>query len=293
MKHSHKKRSSSKIRNIITAPFRFLAWIYKILSKWASILCQSLKDFFTKEPENTSLDKILNTAWESPQELLIHVKALRKHLLRALIVLILGVILSLAFSKQFLDWLTAPIGGIELLEAIEVTEPMTVVMRVAFLTGFTLTLPYTTLEIWLFLAPGLKTRPRLWGLGFIPLATLLFAGGMAFAYYVMLPTALPVLLNFMGLKTTPRPDSYIRFVTGLMFWIGITFEFPLVIFVIAKLGWVKAKTLASQWRIAIVIISVIAAIITPTVDPINMLLVMVPMIALYLFSTLLAYLAQS
>ena len=293
MKDTLKKRSPSKLKKIITAPFRFLALIYKKISQRVSATYQSTKDLFTQEPANTSLDEALNTAWDSPKELLVHVTALRKHLLRALIVLILGVLISLTFSRQFLDWLTAPIGGIELLEAIEVTEPMNVVMRVAFLTGFTIALPYITLEIWLFLAPGLKTKPRLLGLGFIPLATLLFAGGMAFAYYIMIPTALPILLNFMGINTTPRPASYIRFVTGLMFWIGVTFEFPLVIFVIAKLGWIKAKTLTSQWRIAIVIISIIAAIVTPTVDPINMLLVMAPMIVLYFFSTLLAYLAQS
>lgn len=273
MKRKKKKRTS-RFKNTITAPFR------------------SLKDFFSSNLESQTFDEALGAAIESPKELLPHIHALRKHLLRAFIVLILGVILSLAFSRYILNWLTTPIGGIEILEAVDVTEPMSVVMRVALLTGFTITLPYITLEMWLFVAPGLKTKPRLWGLVFIPLATLLFAGGMAFAFYIMLPPALKVLLNFMGLQTTPRPASYVRFVTGLMFWIGATFEFPLVIFVLAKLGWIKAKTLISQWRIAVVAIAVVAAIATPTPDPINMLIAMAPMIVLYLFSALLAYLAQ-
>jgi sec-independent protein translocase protein TatC len=115
---------------------------------------------------------------------------------------------------------------------------------------------------------------------------------MAFAYFVMLPTALPFMLNFMGITTIPRPSSYIKFVTSLMFWIGIAFEFPLVIFLMAKLGWVKARVLAKQWRIAIVIIAVVGALITPTVDPVNMTLVMLPMIVLYAFSILLAFIAQ-
>lgn len=273
MKRKKKKRTS-RFKNTITAPFR------------------SLKDFFSSNLEGQTFDEALGAAIESPKELLPHIHALRKHLLRAFIVLILGVILSLAFSRYILNWLTTPIGGIEILEAVDVTEPMSVVMRVALLTGFTITLPYITLEMWLFVAPGLKTKPRLWGLVFIPLATLLFAGGMAFAFYIMLPPALKVLMNFMGLQTTPRPASYVRFVTGLMFWIGATFEFPLVIFVLAKLGWIKAKTLISQWRIAVVAIAVVAAIATPTPDPINMLIAMAPMIVLYLFSALLAYLAQ-
>jgi sec-independent protein translocase protein TatC len=96
----------------------------------------------------------------------------------------------------------------------------------------------------------------------------------------------------MGLTTQPRPSSYYNFVTTIMFWIGVTFEFPLVIYLLANLGLVKAKNLASQWRIAIVVIAVLAAAITPTVDPVNMGLVMIPMIVLYFISIGLAYFAQ-
>jgi sec-independent protein translocase protein TatC len=115
---------------------------------------------------------------------------------------------------------------------------------------------------------------------------------MAFAYYVMMPTALPFLINFMGINTVPRPSSYVRFVTGLMFWIGIAFEFPLVIFALANMGLIKATTLAAQWRIAILVIAIASAAITPTIDPVNMGLVMGPMIFLYFLSIGLAYIAQ-
>jgi sec-independent protein translocase protein TatC len=138
----------------------------------------------------------------------------------------------------------------------------------------------------------LKRRARLIGLTAIPIAFLFFISGMAFAYYVMMPTALPFLVGFMNIPTAIRPSSYVRFVTGLMFWIGAAFEFPLVIFVLAGMGLVKAQTLAAQWRIAIVIIAIAAAAITPTIDPVNMGLVMGPMIVLYFLSIGLAYLAQ-
>jgi sec-independent protein translocase protein TatC len=144
----------------------------------------------------------------------------------------------------------------------------------------------------MFIAPGVSRRSRIFGLFAIPVATFFFLGGMAFAYYVMMPTALPFLINFMGINTDPRPSSYIGFVTGLMFWIGVAFEFPLVIYLLASLGLVKAKLLASQWRVAIVIIAIVAALITPTVDPVNMSLVMGPMIALFFLSIGLAYIAQ-
>jgi sec-independent protein translocase protein TatC len=192
-----------------------------------------------------------------------------------------------------LSFLAAPMaGGIKELVAIDVTENIGTVMRVTLLSGFTIALPYLIFEIWLFIAPALKISSRIKGLIAIPAAIILFVGGMAFAFFVMLPTALPFLFNFMGLTTQPRPSSYYNFVTTIMFWIGVTFEFPLAIYLLANLGLIKAKTLASQWRLAIVIIAVLAAAITPTVDPVNMGLVMAPMIVLYFVSIGLAYIAQ-
>jgi len=173
-----------------------------------------------------------------------------------------------------------------------VTEPIGTVMRVSLMTGFAIAFPYIGLEAWLFIAPGLKKRSRTYGLIAIPIVVIFFLGGMAFAYYVMLPTALPFLLNFMGINTIPRPSSYIKFVTSLMFWLGVAFEFPIVIFILSSLGLISAKMLIQQWRLAIVIIAVISALITPTVDPVNMALVMGPLIILYFLSVLLAAFAQ-
>jgi sec-independent protein translocase protein TatC len=129
------------------------------------------------------------------------------------------------------------------------------------------------------------------GLLGIPLAGVFFLGGMAFSYLMLLPTALPFLLSFMGIQTIPRPSSYINFVTGLMFWIGVSFEFPLVIYVLTLMGVIQPNLLARNWRIAMVVIAVLAAAITPTVDPVNMALVMAPMILLYFLSIGMSHLA--
>ncbi len=86
--------------------------------------------------------------------------------------------------------------------------------------------------------------------------------------------------------------SYIRFVTSLLFWIGIAFQFPLIVFGMAGMGIVRAEDLVRHWRIAIVVIAIISAMITPTIDPINMALVMGPMILLYFLSIGLAFIAQ-
>ena len=112
------------------------------------------------------------------------------------------------------------------------------------------------------------------------------------AYCIMLPAALDFLLDFMGIVTVPRPANYIRFVTGLMFWIGVSFQFPLIIYTLAAIGFVRARTLWEGWRIAVVGIAVLAAAVTPTVDPINMGLVMAPMIVLYLIGVILATIAE-
>jgi sec-independent protein translocase protein TatC len=164
-------------------------------------------------------------------------------------------------------------------------------MRVALLGGVALASPYLAFELWLFAAPGLRSRSRVLGLVSIPLVLVFFVGGMVFAYLILLPPAMKFLINFMGIQVIPRPSSYIGFVTGILFWIGITFEFPLVIYVLTLMGIVQPKSLLKHWRIAVLVMAILAAAITPTVDPVNMSLVMGPMILLYFTSIGLGYLA--
>jgi sec-independent protein translocase protein TatC len=226
-----------------------------------------------------------------PKALFEHIDALRKHILRSLVGLAVAVGVSFIFTQRILDFLAGPIGGLQKLQAIEVTETVGVFMRVALLCGFSLAIPYIAFELWLFAAPALRPRAKVIGLFAIPLVLLFFAGGMVFAYIELLPPALKFLINFMGISVIPRPASYISFVTGVLFWIGVCFEFPLVIYVLTAMGLVKPRSLVKQWRIAIVIIAILAAAITPTTDPVNMTLVMGPMIVLYFVGVGLSYLA--
>ena len=217
---------------------------------------------------------------------------LRRHLMRSVIVLAVACAIAFTFVTPIMDFLAEPIGGIQSLQAIEVTEPVGVVMRVTLLSGFSIAVPYISLELLLFAAPGLSRKARFIGLIAIPLVFIFFVGGMAFAYIFILPAALPVLLSFMDIPTLPRPSSYINFVTGLLFWIGISFEFPLISYVLSAMGLLKAELLRNQWRIAIVLMAIMAAAITPTIDPINMMLVFVPLVVLYGVSVIMAYIAQ-
>jgi len=221
------------------------------------------------------------------------VEALRMHLLRAVLSLVLTVSASFFFTQKIIYFLAQPVGGLDKLKAIEVTESVSVFMKVALFSGVALAIPYIAFELWWFAAPGLRPRERKMGLAGIPLATIFFLGGAAFTFFVMLPAALPFLNNFLGIKTELRPESYFSFVTGLMFWIGVSFEFPLVIYVLSALGFIKPDVLAQQWRLAVVIIAIVAAAITPTIDPVNQGLVMAPMILLYFISIGLSYIAQA
>jgi sec-independent protein translocase protein TatC len=282
------------IWKLITAPVRFIARIFRSIASLIQQSSQNVSSFFTEEEiDDTPIGESLATTIENPKALLPHLYALRKHLLRAVLAIVLTTSVSFIFVHSILVFLAKPMaGGIDELIAIDVTENIGTVMRVTLLSGFTLVFPYIIFEIWLFIAPALRVKSRIKGLLAIPVAILLFVGGMSFAFYIMLPTALPFLFNFMGLTTQPRPSSYFNFVTLIMFWIGLTFEFPLVIYLLATLGMIKAKTLATQWKFAIVVIAILAAAITPTVDPINMGLVMSPMIVLYFISIGLAYIAE-
>ncbi|MDP1779442.1 MAG: twin-arginine translocase subunit TatC, partial [Anaerolineales bacterium] len=213
---------------------------------------------------------------------------LRKRIFKAFFALIVTTGICFTFVRQIIEYLAQPIGGTEKLVSIEITENIAIFMKVSILGGFVLGMPFVVYQIIRFVMPGLNRRERVWLIIMVPFATILFAGGVAFTWFVMLPTAVPFLTNFMGITTQVRPANYFDFITRLMFWIGICFEMPLVIMFMAKLKFVTAKQLASGWRYAIVIIAIIASAVTPTVDPVNMGLVMAPLMGLYVISIILA-----
>lgn len=220
-----------------------------------------------------------------------HFEELRIRLLISVIALAITTLISFAFAQYLLHFIAIPIGGLDKLQSIEVTENISVFMRVSLLSGVILAMPVIVYQLLRFILPGLTTKEKRWVGIAVPSASVLFAGGVIFAYYVMLPPAIQFLTTFLDVQTAPRLSNYMSFVINIMFWIGISFESPLLIFILAKLHLVTGKGLLKQWRIAIVVIAVIAAIITPTVDPVNMGLLMLPLIILYFLSVLLAFMA--
>ncbi len=221
-----------------------------------------------------------------------HLSDLRKRLFYALIGLVIGVVISGIFANTILDILANPVGGLENLLSLQVTENFSVFFRVTLLGGFILAFPFILFQVYLFVSPGLKKKERRWVLTAVPFATLLFVAGALFAFLVMLPPAIGFLVQFSGPEVLPRWKDYVDFITSLVFWIGISFETPLLMFILAKIGIIDAKGLIKQWRIAMIIIAVVAAVATPTPDPLNMAILMAPLLVLYLLGILLAALAR-
>ena len=221
-----------------------------------------------------------------------HLRELRNVLIKCAIALAFTSAIAFVFTTPILQFLIAPYGNV--LETIDPTENVTTYFRVALVAGAVLAMPFLVYFIWTFIAPGLEAKEKRYVRFIVPGATILFLIGVAFAWFFMLPAAIRFLSDFEPdiFKTSWRASAYIPFVTSLMFWIGVAFELPLVVFFLAKLKIVTAAQLLKWWRFAVVGAAIVAAVITPTVDPFNMALVMGPLILLYFLSIFMARLAR-
>jgi sec-independent protein translocase protein TatC len=190
-----------------------------------------------------------------------------------------------------LKYLIKPYGT--QLQILGPTESIVIYFRVALLAGAIFAIPYITFQLFMFIAPGLTRKEKRWIYLALPATTALFLTGVAFAWFIMVPAALGFLQNFESDIFRPEwtAERYIAFLTSLLFWIGVSFELPVVVFVLARLGIMGPQPLMHNWRLAVVIITIVAAVITPTVDPFNMLLVTAPLLALYVISIGLAAIA--
>lgn len=280
------------IWNVITAPFRGLWWLVTLPIR----VVKSAHHFMTVTTEDGSAAEALLAAIqekEARQSLWDHIEALRKHLFRSLIAVILATIVGWFFADPVIATLAIPVGGPQNLQVIDPTESISVFMKVAVMLGLVISIPYIAFEFWLFSAPGLHPRERRTSLIAIPITALLFYLGVLFTYYFMLPPAIDFLLNFGEFTANPTAEKYYNLITRLLFWIGLFFEFPLVIYILTSMGIIKPKQLAEQWRLAIVIIGIVSAMVTPTTDMGSMALVMAPMIILYFISIGLSFAADA
>jgi len=227
-----------------------------------------------------------------------HLEELRRRLLLSLVAVAVATGVSFVFYRQEMEVLLRPAQGYFSLTGkpvyTDVTELLGVVVKVCLLFGFMGALPFVLYQLLMFVAPGLTGAEQRFVFVALPVALGLFAGGVAFAYFVLLPPALRFLLTFGSDLATPmiRIGTYVNLVVTLLFWVGLVFEMPLVVFILARLGVVSPEALVRGWRLAVVGAFVLGAMITPTFDPVNQSLVAGPVIGLYTLSIGLAYLAR-
>ena len=216
-----------------------------------------------------------------------HLEELRWRLMIVVITVVIGAGVSVVYFKPLVEILIKPAEGY--LSATggpiytEVTELLGVTVKVAMLGGLILSLPILTYQIVAFAAPGLTRREKGYLLFMVPGALVSFAIGAAFAYFVLLPPMLKFLLTYANDIAVPmiRISTYINLVVMLIFWMGLIFETPLIMFTAAKAGVVGADTMAKGRRIIIVVAFFLGAVITPTFDPVNQAMVAIPFLVLY------------
>ena len=229
-----------------------------------------------------------------------HLNELRRRLMICAIALVIATIAGFyPLTAMVLEWLQKPakdrVDNFELI----FTQPLefwTTFFRVSLLIGITFAMPVFLYQTLAFVGPGLTKTEKRWAFPIIIGASFMFVSGMAFAYYVEMPPALNFLLDPQGdldIRPLISVKSYVDFSTRLMLVTGIVFETPLFVMGLAKIGVVNSRKLWRWWRFAIVGAFVLAAIVTPSIDPITQTLVALPMIVLYFVGIGLAKLVEA
>ncbi|MBI4338499.1 MAG: twin-arginine translocase subunit TatC [Chloroflexi bacterium] len=227
-----------------------------------------------------------------------HLEEFRRRLMAAALGTAATTVLGFLLHRKILIFLTGPAkqatGGESPLIFTSVTEMLGLSMKVAFLSGLVLAIPIWVYEIVMFVAPGLTPRERRYLLLFLPGVMAAFVTGVLFGYFVLIPPAIGFLLNFNTDIAVPfiSIGNYVNLMITLLFWMGLVFETPVLMFLLAKLRIVSHRTFARWRRMAFVGAFLLGAAITPTFDPVNQTLVSLPIIVLYEAGIWLAWLAR-
>ena len=219
-----------------------------------------------------------------------HLEELRRRLGVSLAAVLLGSGIGLTQAERLIGWLQRPAEGLlGRLVFFSPVEPLQAHLTVGVLAGMLLAMPVVLWQAWAFVRPGLQASERRLGLAFVGWGSAQFLLGAACAYYLLLPAALRFLLGIGSWYLEPAVSvgRYLSFVTTVMWWSGVAFELPVVLWVLGRAGVVTAEWLRQQRPYAILVLVIIAALVTPTTDPVNLALLAVPLAGLYELSIVL------
>jgi sec-independent protein translocase protein TatC len=211
-----------------------------------------------------------------------HLDELRSRLIISLIALGAGFVVAYIFHERLIEWLQEPLPADRKLTTLGVTEPFTTSIKVSFYAAVVLAFPVLLWQVWSFLAPALDEATQRIVAVFVGIATALFAGGLAFGYFVVLPKAVSFLTNYDEhlYEVQIRASYYFSFAAIMLLAIALCFELPIFILGLVRLGVINSAQLRQNRRYGIVA-AVAIAVLLPTVDPVSLIFEAVPLLVLF------------
>lgn len=227
-----------------------------------------------------------------------HLEELKKRLVRSLIVIGIGFGVCYFFKDGLFNIITRPLLKVMPKDSYMIytslPEAFFTYMKVAFFASLFMTAPFWLYQIWKFISPGLYPREKKYVIPFVLTSTFLFVGGILFAYFLALPPAFGFFVEFStdSLRPMFTMREYLSFALKLLLAFGVSFQLPVFIFFMTKVGIVDSRLLAKQRRYAILIIFVAAAVLTPSPDAFTQVIMAIPLMILYEMSVFIAKFAE-
>lgn len=219
-----------------------------------------------------------------------HLEELRKRIIYACYGIAAGVAFSFLFIQQIYDFLTAPAiatlpPGSKLIYT-QPTEAFALYINISLIAGATFAAPWIMLQVWWFIAPGLYSNEKKFVIPFVLFSTIGFLAGAAFNHYVAYPFIMIYFASFNtpNLSYMPQLSEVFGLYTKMLLGLGVIFQMPTIVFFLAKVGVVTARFLIAQFKYAVLIIFIVAAVVTPTGDPMTLMVFALPMVGLYFLS---------
>lgn len=224
-----------------------------------------------------------------------HLDELRVRLVHSVVALVVGFGVCWNYHEEIFHFLTQPLRVHQPDVKFIYTGPseaLILYMKMAFFVGIFVASPYILWQVWCFIAPGLYPSEKKWAVPFIGMGSAFFVGGAAFGHFYLFPVTFQFLGGFGGtdMQFLPKIDEYFSFYSWFLLGLGVVFQLPVVIFVLARIGLVNAGFLMRQFKWAVLGSFIVAAILTPTPDMVTQTLLALPMVGLYLLGVLVAWL---
>lgn len=264
-------------------------------------------------PETVTQEKITKNADQAQRgrvPILQHLNELRKRILKCVVAILLATVMSFLFARYVFEALLAPAPSTLTFIYTGITTMAFTYAKVALYSGLAIAIPFILYQVIAFINPALTNKEKRYFYFLLPLVLVFFVAGIAYGYFIFLPPSLKLFVQYhwvpeVGTRILPMLDigGYISFVAQALFWVGICFEFPAIVFILSKIGLVSHKWLLRQWKWVTAIILIFSVLITPTGNPLNQkaseifwldlgFIASFPLIGLYILSVFLAWIGR-